>query len=523
MAATSPRLAPAQRAALKQWLDDARIELRRILDGWSSDDNAKRRTVAWIEEYLAADEERQRVMGDESREGLRRKLEDEADDGILGLGSLRESLSALHWILQQVDGLAVEAAAIGQALSQWNSQTQLLPTPALRAAVEAAFNVVEALLIECDGESDPAPIIEGYDALFERIVGFAHGKEQLFRDAILRVTQRISIANASTARSDKPPSCQPDKSPFSDAHFDDDEATFWLAAFHDSHLQANEKLSPWPIELDQLAFEGGKIVYKAAAPEAGVYAFAVTMTANWLTTADIPRFKRLLAQCEAKLAGSIVVEPVAIAQSQPAVGENRTDEGELADEFVFAPDGDGYYIAGFGERGHLSAKACKGLNQLYRLVQSPGEPVPMLELLGCADEPRFALDQHTKQPAIDGAELQRLRQRLADARCDLESAKADGNTVEEEHCLEEIEAVEPALQKLVGMGGKPRDLNNPLGKWRATIWGSIKRAVAKMHGLNSPMKELANHFDAAISSETGSFIYRQANAEKWRTSPLTPK
>src|SRR5262249_22682382 len=46
-------------------------------------------------------------------------------------------------------------------------------------------------------------------------------------------------------------------------------------------------------------------------------------------------------------------------------------------EWCFAPSGDGYFVAGFGESGHLSGY--KGLADIARLIEAPGVPVPMLD------------------------------------------------------------------------------------------------------------------------------------------------
>ena len=79
------------------------------------------------------------------------------------------------------------------------------------------------------------------------------------------------------------------------------------------------------------------------------------------------------------------------------------DTPPVEPEFVFRPDGDGYHLKGFGENGHVTAKGAKGLRDLYRLVQTPGVPVPMLELDAGLGAERLPGDAQSRQAVGDDA------------------------------------------------------------------------------------------------------------------------
>ncbi len=78
------------------------------------------------------------------------------------------------------------------------------------------------------------------------------------------------------------------------------------------------------------------------------------------------------------------------AQAQSAAGQRAqtADLPEPEAEYVFARDGDGYRIRGFGQSGHLSAT--RGLDQIYTLIQTPGQPVRMIRLVEASHDRRIS-------------------------------------------------------------------------------------------------------------------------------------
>jgi hypothetical protein len=192
----------------------------------------------------------------------------------------------------------------------------------------------------------------------------------------------------------------------------------------------------------------------------------------------------------------------------------------LPEQWFFARSGNGYFVAGFGESGHLSGY--KGLSDIARLIRSPGEAVPMLELEGADKHKR---DRRTRQPAAGTEELQKISKELRELRADLERAQKENKTVEADVVQEEIQQLEASLAATKGLGGKVRDLNNQFDKLRPKIYGRLRTVYEAMRKADPPMTRLAEHFEVSISCEGGSgFIYRPAgNRPPWQFQRTSDK
>jgi hypothetical protein len=178
-----------------------------------------------------------------------------------------------------------------------------------------------------------------------------------------------------------------------------------------------------------------------------------------------------------------------------------------SEEWCFAPSGNGYYISGFGESGHLSGY--KGLADIARLLATPSVPVPMLDLDGADQQLRN--DRRSRQPAVDVEGVQRVAEQIRELRVDLERAERQNNTVEADAARKQIEDLEASLAATKGLGGKVRDLNDPFNKLRPKIHGRLQTVYEAMRKANPPLVKLAEHFESSISSEGGTaFVYRPA-------------
>ena len=173
--------------------------------------------------------------------------------------------------------------------------------------------------------------------------------------------------------------------------------------------------------------------------------------------------------------------------------------------FEFRPNGDGYYIKGFGQSGHVTAKGAKGLHDLFRLVQTPGVLVPMLELHAGPGVERAEGDGQSHQPVADGETLKQLAAKRKQLKADIESA---GSDMERNELETELAAVEAAAKGMRGLDGKPRDMNNPLDKLRPKLLKRISTAVRQLREAN--LDRLADDFDSAVTSEAGCLVYRPA-------------
>lgn len=214
--------------------------------------------------------------------------------------------------------------------------------------------------------------------------------------------------------------------------------------------------------------------------------------------------------------------PAAEGDDPPAKLKSEDDRAE----FVFAPDGDGYYIRGFDESGRLSAKGCKGLHQLFKIIQTPGVAVPMTNLMGAGEKmgrdvgrlrdkaKRAEVDAvhsgSSWQPTVTDEERKSIEADLRRTRAELEKAEAAGDTVEVEHCRQHINSVEAKRRSMLGMSGKARNINSEANRLRPSITPRLKAAYEKMREAKPPMTRLADHFEFSISAEGGGFIYRPA-------------
>jgi len=215
-------------------------------------------------------------------------------------------------------------------------------------------------------------------------------------------------------------------------------------------------------------------------------------------------------------AGADSTLPTAKPDKGDANGEN------CGAQFVFAPDGDGYCIVGFGESGHF--KNLKGFGIIARLVQTPSVPVAMLELVGAGGDQRIGADKRSRQEGLDPSALKEARDKLVELRQDYETAKAQNNTVEMDVTQRQIDKLESSLMQAMGLTGRSRDINSEADKLRPKILGTLKTAYGHLRKARPSMKELANHFEAAISSESGVFlVYRPTTPIEWQTSPPAKK
>jgi hypothetical protein len=140
------------------------------------------------------------------------------------------------------------------------------------------------------------------------------------------------------------------------------------------------------------------------------------------------------------------------APTAGGTGARRDQEGTgQADEWIWAPEGDGYRIAGPGERGHLTR--LKGLAVIHRLVQSPGQPVPMVLLAGGATE-ESDNDRRSKQPAMDAEALRDAYTRCAALWSEIEQAEAEGRATEAAESRAELEQLQGCIKTALGVRGR---------------------------------------------------------------------
>jgi hypothetical protein len=141
----------------------------------------------------------------------------------------------------------------------------------------------------------------------------------------------------------------------------------------------------------------------------------------------------------------------------------------------------------------------------------------MADLVTDYPEDVAAFQPWSQQRTLDREGLARIHKSLAETRDDLEEAERENDVVEAGHCREEIQNLQVQLKHAVGLGGKPRDLNQD-DKLRPMVYGTLTTAYKKLRDANPTMSEVADHFEASISSESGAFVYFPAqSAPAWVT------
>lgn len=202
--------------------------------------------------------------------------------------------------------------------------------------------------------------------------------------------------------------------------------------------------------------------------------------------------------------------PTRVSNVKRAAGE----QGDKA-EFAFQPDGDGYVIRGFGEEGRVTAKGAKGLHDIFRLVQSPGIPVPMLELSGGAGTKQLDGDSHSRQPVATNETRRDIEAKRRQLKADIESSNTD---FERDELRAELEHLDAEAIKMFGTRGKARDLNNPYARLRPSLLARKTRACE--HLMKSGLSKLAEHFDSSIVSAGDCLVYRSTIPNiAWDTEP----
>lgn len=227
----------------------------------------------------------------------------------------------------------------------------------------------------------------------------------------------------------------------------------------------------------------------------------------------------------------------------PTTGGNEQSEG-AGEQFIFAENGTGYFIKGFGESGHV--KKLKGFTYLAKLVAQPGTPILMTELLAAtshkasavtahsaadaaellggepsdtADQKRLRLandSKRSRQPVMDAQAKREAYERLQELNEEIDDAKADNDPARQTEAMKEKEQIMDELQAATGILGKDRDLNAQTNKLRPRIQNRLTDAYKALRVSKPPMPELANHFEAAVSASGDTFVYSPPFSVCWR-------
>src|SRR5262249_10460097 len=154
-----------------------------------------------------------------------------------------------------------------------------------------------------------------------------------------------------------------------------------------------------------------------------------------------------------------------------------------------------------------------GVKNLVQLLRKPRQYVPWAELLALpdSDSPR------SEQPAFTPEAVRSIQEDRRRLQQEIDEAENDVDRADSERRLAALNA---KVKKDLGLGGQPRDLNNPLKRYRAKIHGRLRDVYAKMREGSQPLKKLADHFETYITSTESGYTYAPPEPlPPWKLDP----
>lgn len=241
----------------------------------------------------------------------------------------------------------------------------------------------------------------------------------------------------------------------------------------------------------------------------------------------------VLFEQASKCAETVAEPPVEPSKAESDLPSLKAQSlSDKKDCFVFCMEDDGYFIQAFGVGGHF--RRLVGSSHVYKLVQRPGIPIAMADLVTNVDShersdaPRNdelnERSEWSRQSILDDQALREYFDQLNSLKTDLERANAVNNNVDADIAQREITKIQELLKGARGLGGQPRPMNQTIDKLRPRIHGALKTFYRQLREASVSMSKLADHFDATIMSESGEFIYRpDPKTISWSIYPLSKK
>ena len=132
----------------------------------------------------------------------------------------------------------------------------------------------------------------------------------------------------------------------------------------------------------------------------------------------------------------------------------------------------------------------KGLGDIAELVSRPNVEVTALTLMG---SPQTSL---TQEEAVDRATLANYRTRLADLEQDIQESQLNNDTGRTEKFEAEREHILEELQRVAGLGGRPRSsANQSVERARKAVSARIRDAISR---ISEVAPEVGEHLDRNI-------------------------
>lgn len=193
----------------------------------------------------------------------------------------------------------------------------------------------------------------------------------------------------------------------------------------------------------------------------------------------------------------------AVATTGSKDSASAADIGRHSVSATLRCNGDYWLVSDGSTTAHL--KDMKGLHHISQLLQSPGEELHVLDLIGRDME---AGEQHTGRnpgasvglPILDAEARSAYRRRLGELRTELAEAETFNDIGRTEQARGEIDALTAQLATAVGLGGRGRVTGGAAERARSTVTHAINAAL---RGIRRSLPALAD--DLALRLTTGTF------------------
>ena len=302
-----------------------------------------------------------------------------------------------------------------------------------------------------------------------------------------------------------------------------------LAAVYDAHWRGAEKIAPWGVSEDGEEPDPWPSDAERDDRKAALGYFMLFREAENLDAADLPIARSWLEEWK------LPFQLFNLASDTPSASAQAISEPPPlppADTtLVFARDGDGYFIRGFGAEGHF--KATVGLCRLEKLLRDAGKPVLMRALVSEGTSPRSATtldevidtpedgetgfqEKETQNLALTDEAQDRIRKELQRLDDEIDEAKCNCETAEIARLTAEQERIKAFLKKDMRFGGKrSRGIPSETDKLRSRIANSLSDAYEKLRQATPPMGVLADHLELAVRAEGPIYIYGPHPIPPW--------
>ena len=188
------------------------------------------------------------------------------------------------------------------------------------------------------------------------------------------------------------------------------------------------------------------------------------------------------------------------------VAENGIAEGNL-----FRREGQFWTLSYRGRTTRL--KDAKGLQDLARLISTPGHEIHVLDLAGIRAEPLgHALSRAGDLgDMLDARARAEYRRRLAELDDDVADAEQFADLGRAERARVERDFIAAELAAALGLGGRPRRTGDPAERARKAVAGRIRLTIGR---IDEEAPDLARHLANAV--RTGTFcVYRPEVPIDW--------